>query len=738
MKRIHFLGLALASVFCMMSCQRTETEVPQQLKNAFSYSGGEPVSIGSVVYTVGETAEEGYAFYVSPTRGLLDPEAAEMADDYIRISVSDPYGKVDFSETGNEVIYEDIQVSSSSMSSVSSASLSVDLTSSRTLSLRLDVTMASGQTLKAEYDGYCVKYPADPESFDVVLDKTIYSYYFGQSSTASDTHNYYFTFTDADFTVDSSSSSPSYELDGEGYVFILDLFTDIGDRWKDLPSGVYSEADDYTDHTYTINYSAAFHFDSEGTRTQLLLAGPLTVDTDDDGVTTISGTFYENNAKRTFAYKGKLDIKNGTVTMSLPQIGHDVTDFQGTYAEGLYNGNLFGSGTGMMQVNIQDANAAKGEAGYSAVLVLFNKLFADSAEADIIPGTYVAAKDYSIGTWMPTQEVQYMGMIIPMGVFIQYTAPDQETSYLYGSAGNINIESIWTDSGYAFRIVFDLESVDGYAMKGSYEGKIEIYDESDDQDSDDGTSSLENDIVMDLSYIPQAYMSPQTQIVVPALPNPIDVNQFGCGFQYIDIGLATGTPVGTENGQTKYAYEGDIIRMELLMPEGNQNNITPGIYTVCPERYNGYFEPFVCPPGYATSTGFLGTRYEHLYEIRGSVWVDEDGDGVQDPGEVKTDWPLGRSSVDEYACIKGGNVEISLSDKGENWYKFKFNFYCGREHSVSGTWEGPVYFSGSTNPVLPAESQKQGKARVSSVFPDAGTLAPYYLKQEKVPVKQRF
>lgn len=737
MKGIHFLGLLFAAVCCTVACQRTETEVPQQLKNAFSYAGGAPVPIGSVVYTVDET-DGGYSFYVSPTSGLIDVEAAEMADDFIRIDVQNPDGQIDAFASGNEVSYEDVTVSSSSSASVSSASVFVDLTSSKTLRVSLDVVMSSGQTLKAEYSGACVKYPADPEDYDVVVDKTIYAYYFGQSTTTSNTHNYYFTFTDTGFTMDTSSSSPSYSLDGEGYVFILDFFTDLDGRWKELPAGVYSEADDYSDHTYTINYSAAFHFDKEGTRTQLLLAGPISVETDKDGVTTISGTFYENNAKKTFAYKGKLDLKNGTVTMSLPQIGHDVDNFQGVYAEGLYNGNLFGSGTGMMQINIQDAGAAKGEAGYSAVLVVFNKLFGNPAEADIIPGKYVAAKDFSIGTWMPTQEVQYMGMIIPMGVFIQYSSPDEDTKYLYGATGDIDIESIWTTSGNGFKITFDLESVDGYVMKGSYEGKIAIYDESDDQTSDDGTSSLENNVVMDLSYIPQAYMTPQTQIVVPALPNPIDVNQFGCGFQYIDIGIATGTPVGTENGQTKYAYEGDIIRMELLMPEGNQNNITPGIYTVCPERYNGYFEPFVCPPGYATSTGFLGTRYEHLYEIRGSVWIDENGNGIQEPDEVKTDWPLGRSSVDEYACIKGGNVEISLSDKGENWYKFSFNFYCGRDHSVSGTWEGPVYFNGTTNPVLPAAGETTGAARVSDYLPDARTLAPYYLRQDHAPAKQKF
>lgn len=737
MKGIHFFGLMAVVAGCLMSCQRQEAEVLQQLENAFSYEGASPVPIGSVVYEVEET-DGVYVFYISPTKGLIDPETAEMADDCIRLAVKDPSGKVDLNEAGNAVVYKDIDVSASTVASASSATLVVDLTSSRTLRMSMDIVMSSGLTLKAHYDGLCVKYPADPQEYDVVVDKTIYSYYFGQAMTSSQSHNYYFTLTDADFTVNTGSSTPSYEIKGEGYVFILDMFAEVEGKWKNIPEGVYSESNNYSDHSYTINYSAAFRFGSDGTRTQLLLAGPLTVDTDDAGVTTISGTFYEDNQKRTFQYRGALDIKNGTVNVTLPQIGHDVDDFQGFYAEGLYNGNLFGAGTGMMQINIMDESSARGEAGYSAVLVIFNKLFKNSADADIIPGTYVNAKDFSIGTWMPAQELSYMGMMFPMGVFIQYTdgTSDGEASYLYGATGDIVIESIWTSDGPGFDIDFDIESVDGYTMKGSYSGVIDIFDESDDPSTDDGTSSLETDVVMDLSYIPQATMTPQSHIVVPALKDPVPVSTFGCGFQIIDIGLPTGTPIGTEDGETQYAYEGDIIRLELLVPEGNQTGITPGIYTVCPERYNGYFEPFVCPPGYASSVGFLGTRYERLYELTGSKWVDENGNGIQDPGEVKTDYPLGVSSVAEYACVKSGNVTVSKSDKGENWYKFDFRFYCTLEHSITGTWEGPVY-NGSGEPVLPAQAGEGKSSRPSLSIPDARDLAPYYL-QHCTPVKQKF
>ncbi|MBO8453723.1 MAG: hypothetical protein IAC07_03240, partial [Bacteroidetes bacterium] len=350
MRKFHFFWLVSGIAFLMMSCQREPAPAPQQLKNAFSW-GGAVSPIESVVYTA-EEKEGCHVFYISPTAGIIDTENAQLADDYIKVTVQDPSGTVDLYSGENEVTYKDMTVSSASSSEVSSASLSVNLTSSRTLRLSLDVTMASGQTLKAEYDGFCVKYPADPSGYDVVMDKAIYAYYFGQASAGTTTHNYYFTLTDAEYTADTSSGSPDYDLKEEGYVLILDMFTDLeGDSWKTLPDGVYAQSNGYGDHTYTVNYSAAFHYDADGNRTQLLLAGPLSVETDEEGVTTISGTFYEDGVERTFAFRSTLQLTNGLFNPSLPQIGEDV-HVKGVYAEGLYNGNLMGSGTGMMQINI--------------------------------------------------------------------------------------------------------------------------------------------------------------------------------------------------------------------------------------------------------------------------------------------------------------------------------------------------------------------------------------------------
>ena len=95
---------------------------------------------------------------------------------------------------------------------------------------------------------------------------------------------------------------------------------------------------------------------------------------------------------------------------------------------------------------------------------------------------------------MPAQELNYMGMIFPYGTFVLYNDGSEDGKYMYGSTGNVSIESISTSEGPGFRIEFEIESFDGHTMTCEFEGPVEVYDESDDPSTDDGTSSLEQDI----------------------------------------------------------------------------------------------------------------------------------------------------------------------------------------------------------------------------------------------------
>ena len=55
---------------------------------------------------------------------------------------------------------------------------------------------------------------------------------------------------------------------------------------------------------------------------------------------------------------------------------------------------------------------------------------------------------------MPAQELNYMGMIFPYGTFVLYNDGSEDGKYMYGSTGNVSIESISTSEGPGFRIEF--------------------------------------------------------------------------------------------------------------------------------------------------------------------------------------------------------------------------------------------------------------------------------------------
>ena len=86
-------------------------------------------------------------------------------------------------------------------------------------------------------------------------------------------------------------------------------------------------------------------------------------------------------------------------------------------------------------------------------------------------------------------------------------------SGLYGYCTDGTITIAEADAG-KYKIDYDLETVTGYKVTGSYEGSVTLTDSSDDKE-DDGSSTLTEDLELDLSYLTAANEParcfPQTQ-----------------------------------------------------------------------------------------------------------------------------------------------------------------------------------------------------------------------------------
>lgn len=663
--------------------------------------GGRLQNIESVVYTLEETP--GYhTFYFSPTKGLVDIEAMQMADDYIKIVAADPSGIVDLlsTEQENELSYQDMTVNSAS-TDVAAADLMLKLTSSRTVNLDAEIRLSSGKTLRAKYSGFCSKYPANAaDEPDAVLDKSIFSYYFGLLDGAS-AHNYYLVLTDSPFVLDGTN----WTLTTAGHALILDLFADLGedDNWRYLPTGIYETSESMTDHTYTSQNSALFYFDNSGKRIEYTMLSPVEISRDDNGQTTIAVAYLDDtNTERTLIYKNELTMVNGIGGASLPQIQDDV-ELKSHSAEAFYQGNLLQGNAGLMQINIYDETYAtqEGAGGYAVTLYVFHDLFADPSKAAIMPGEYVLGSHFTHSTWMAAQEMSFAGVTMPIGT---YAHCDDGTSYgkfSYASAGeNIKISDagMSSDNKPLYKIDFNLISRDGYKIKGSYTGAIPITDVSDDKSQDDGTSTLERDYKMDLDYIVKARLYPNDQIYVTNLGYK-PISEYGCGYQIIDIGSPSG----------KDGDEGDIMRIELLVEPGAEQTITPGEYMVTTDRYPASFKPGVCVRGHILADeGVTGTRWMHFEEGKYIV-------------------------MDGHACIYGGSIVVS--DAGNGNFTFEIKGTCVRKHNVTGTWTGPVVNGWSDQPIgvtpqvpMRTSSRKiQIPGRLGSSF-----ILPHYVDKSRL------
>lgn len=717
MKKFYSLCVLLcvigASSCLISSCSSDdEGDTPPALPgNSFVYGDTEH-KIESVVYAVDETGKI-YSFYFSPTPGLADLDAMLIADDYIRIVTNTPTGEIDLLASGNQLLYKKLDISSATGDNVQKAVLTLQLTSLTTARMSLDAATKDGGTLRAEYNGLCIKQGGqEVPAYDVTLTDQIFGYYMGPKEDAG-TNEYYAALTNAEFELKGGTQ---FAVKSEGYVLMLDFYGATGENWKDMPSGTFTESKNFEDHTYFSTYSFISYYNADGQRTDYQIADDVKIERDEAGNATVTATYLDARyEEHKIIFTGELKMKDATLNVHVPMVERDMV-IEGAYASGIYEGDIYENGSGLVEITIIDQKGENNEPNGSAMkITLFGEKFTNPArERRLTPGTYKAATTLAQGTWMPAFELEYMGQYIPMGTYAAYDNGTQEGQYSYAASGDIVIRE-GSQKNY-YTIEFELQSVDGYKISGSYTGEVYLENQSNDE-KNDGSSTLESDYEMDLGYLNRADCYPQDHIYVPALQDPnLPVSEIpnitppgkACGYQYIQIGSPAGTWEITEEypadkGKGKLV-EGDIIGIELLVTEGTEGKITPGVYPVTPNRYPAQFRPGVCVRGY---TGNGGTTWQFIASAIGWGFPD----GYFDPEyKVANGW-LNKPTATKYASIYGGSITVSKAEGGDNWYTFKIDGIDVVKHKVTGSWTGPVYLGSTDTPIQQSGTAVQAAAK---------------------------
>ena len=133
---------------------------PETLVDQLMYDGSDAVDIKSVIWQQSE--DKTYTFWFSPEANITTVEDMEAADGVLAVKVTKAEGTVDNKTELLDLQYEDIHIMPQTLSDAKKCVLSIDLTADDHVSLSLDVEMASGKTLAAEYDNTCLKVESEP------------------------------------------------------------------------------------------------------------------------------------------------------------------------------------------------------------------------------------------------------------------------------------------------------------------------------------------------------------------------------------------------------------------------------------------------------------------------------------------------------------------------------------------------------------------------------------------------
>lgn len=452
----------------------------------------------------------------------------------------------------------------------------------------------------------------------------------------------------------------------DGYVLYVDIYTGLqqGSPVK-LPTGTYTPSFDNEAGTYDPSYTYMAYYDADGNESDTFdSTGNIVVEDGLDGVIVKVDIKDGNGQTQTVTFSGSVELDNAKAELSVYDQIKKNLDLEFTGSWGVYDGNLYESNTGAMYVDLYDHSfdsetGGMTEPGYSVCLQMFGKLF----KKDAVPypgyGTYTVARNFNRNTFFPGMEVDYAGTTVVIGSYVKERIEVGESvsyAYSYLTDGTITVEDMG-DS--VFKITVDCVTSLGHTVKGTFEGKISLRDQRVGDDNNGAPiSTLEDDVELDLEQHKTCYVW-----------NGGIINH--CQTFLVDIGSPNG-----RGGNT----EGDIFRVELVLPEGTQY-IQQGNYTVLPEKYDDFYQPYTTGKGrWGTNGDLTGTRYYHFIEGRYLV-------------------------MDHLAPAVVGT--IGVQQIGEN-YKFDIAVMCDANYHMDGTWTGPATLMYDPDGILAGISSVEG------------------------------
>lgn len=530
-------------------------------------------------------------------------------------------------------------------------------------------------------------------------------------------------------------------MDSEGDMLVLQLRTDLlaEDQEIMLPAGTYPVSSN-PEEVGVIDASASYvtRFVGSTQSKWAIESGNLTITVDEAGEYSISTNdlvLVKGDRREQVSYtcKSKLHFSDYKVLApSMTTISDDIVDMPFPDVDFIYNGDLYGNGTGNFVVNLSTKGfVIDGEMmdvpGIYITLTFFSRLYSGNSEPVLEEGQYIVSTATSSTLFQRWSMMPGMYLeTTPFGSYLLQLAENGESAMEFISSGVVNVEYEGEDEeveaaatkaakARVCKLTYEFKT-SSRVISGVWKGEV-IVDNQAETSNESFLTTLDHDVECDMSKVTGGSLRKIETLHRDNVEEEWDYDIAEAWQLYLQPRdwtpeeyaipwLQDNDGNGISDRLDAYCADGDVMVLEFILPLGSQGIIAPELnktytYTMQPNLSveDANYELYVSRMGrpadevfdsyyaeqYPAWASYLGIEsYDRSNARRGFTWSE---DGFR--GNWYMHYETGKHfNLDGHAPAVNGWVKVTRT--GEDTYDFEWDFIDdnpGTPNQITGSIE---------------------------------------------------
>lgn len=530
-------------------------------------------------------------------------------------------------------------------------------------------------------------------------------------------------------------------MDSEGDMLVLSFRTPLFEKDAELalPAGDYPVSAEAA--VNTVDAAASYVTRLVGTMQSKwnLESGSVNVAKADDGEYTITSSLVlaKGEQRDTVDYVCVSPLKLSDymdVAPALIDFEDDIVDMPFADVDCIYNGDLYGNGTGNFLLNMSTKGfvtadgAVMDVAGIYITINIFSRLYSGNSDPEIEEGRYNVTTSLSQETLMQRWSIMpglYMDTT-PFGTYVLQQTTEMEGTMEFVSSGFIDVKYEGEDvpgSQRVCTVTYDFKT-SNRKIKGVWSGVLPVDNQAASTTEESYLTTLDHDVECDMSKVTggtirkietlhrenvEAQWDYDIAEAWQLYLEPRDWTSLEMDIPWVDTDgkMYDKNNNGIRDRLEAWCADGDFMIFEFVLPLGSDGEIAPELgktytYTMQPnlaleeEMYEIYVSRMGRPndeifdPEYAEqykgwAEGCNLDGYEYCNARRGFTWAE---DGFR--GNWYMHYETGNHQIlDEHAPAVNGWVKVTRT--ADNVYDFEWEFYDdnpGTHNKITGSIDG--------------------------------------------------